>query len=144
MDKDNIFLAHLMRYVFPEFRTDTESSIITRWVLTTRQPNNHAQTPQLAVSALAAAHFGKVHRRQQAIERQMMLYTQVLRQIRRDLCDSARILDSETLASTLLLAVYELISSEHSTAVWLISLESDNLYGLPILYLSHMQLTRHI
>jgi hypothetical protein len=47
-----------------------------------------------------------------------MLYTQVLRQIRRDSCDSALVFDSETLASTFFLVVYELITSKDTTG-WL-------------------------
>jgi hypothetical protein len=118
MDMDKIFLAHLMRNLFPELRIDTESSSMSRWLVTTTQPSTQTYVSQLAVNALAAAYYGKLHCRQQAVDRGTMLYTRVLCEIQKDLCDPERVLDTATLASTLFLAFYELITSKDTTG-WL-------------------------
>lgn len=118
MDTDGIFLAYLMMNIATEPRMGNKSSNISRWVIAATQPNSQTYTSQLAVGALAAAYYGKLHSRQQAINRGTILYTQVLREIRKDLCDRGRALDTATLANTLILATYEFITFKDTTG-WL-------------------------
>lgn len=117
-DNDDIFLAYLMENLLMETGTDTGSSSISRWVVATVQSSSKNYTSRLAVNALAAAYYGKLHSRKHAVDRGTMLYTRVLYEIRKDLHDQERVFDTATLASTLFLAMFELVTFKDATG-WL-------------------------
>ncbi len=118
MDKETIFMTYLMEALFEQTPGAQSPNILT-WMVATMQPNSgQNQTSKLAISALAATYFGKLHSCQSAIERGAVLYTNVLSKIRDDLHDPVRLLETSTLANTLFLAVYELVTFKDITA-WL-------------------------
>lgn len=114
LDEDNVFVTHLIMNLFTAFQgTNTAPSPnISPWLMSSFLPGNHNQAPQLAVRACAAAYFGKIHRQYSAVERGTVLYTQALRQLQKELFDSEQVLKTDTLSATLLLALFEMITSK--------------------------------
>jgi hypothetical protein len=114
LDEDNIFTTHLIMSLFIPFQGSNTmpSPSLSLWLMSSILPSNHNQAPQLAVRACAAAYFGKIHRQCSASERGTVLYTQALRQLQKELFDSEEVLKTDTLSATLLLALFEMITSK--------------------------------
>ncbi|KAK5996300.1 hypothetical protein PT974_03055 [Cladobotryum mycophilum] len=114
INQDDIFMVHLQQSLFATFEKDLESngSDVSPWLKMILQPNNQNRTPELAVRACAAAHYGKLHLYRPASERGTKLYTRILRHLQRDLFDHNRVLDTTTLSTTIFMA---LSSSEDLT-----------------------------
>lgn len=114
VDEDNVFTTHLIRNLFIPFRgsNTVPSPSLSLWLIRSILPSDHSLVPQLAVRACAAAYFGKIHRQSSAAERGTVLYTQALRQLQKELFDSEQVLKTDTLSATLLLALFEMITSK--------------------------------
>ncbi|PON23755.1 hypothetical protein TGAM01_v207402 [Trichoderma gamsii] len=114
LDEDNIFTNHLIMSLFIPFQgsNTVPSPSLSLWLLSSILPSSKNQAPQLAVRACAAAYFGKIHRQCSAAERGTVLYTQALRQLQKELFDSEQVLKTDTLSATLLLALFEMITSK--------------------------------
>lgn len=114
LDEDNLFTTHLIMSLFIPFQGNNTvpGPSLSLWLMSSILPSNHTQAPQLAVRACAAAYFGKIHRQCSAAERGTVLYTKALRQVQKELFDSEQVLKTDTLSATLLLALFEMITSK--------------------------------
>ncbi|EHK48690.1 hypothetical protein TRIATDRAFT_281499 [Trichoderma atroviride IMI 206040] len=114
LDEDNIFTTHLIMTLFIPFKgsNTVPNPSLSLWLMSSILPSDHPQAPQLAVRACAAAYFGKIHRQFSAAERGTVLYTKALRQLQKQLFDSEQVLKTDTLSATLLLALFEMITSK--------------------------------
>ncbi|KAL6890872.1 hypothetical protein GGI43DRAFT_415005 [Trichoderma evansii] len=114
IDEDSVFTTHLIMNLFTAFQgsNTAPSPSISPWLMSSIMPSSQNQAPQLAVRACAAAYFGKIHRQCSAAERGTVLYTQALCQLQKELFDSEQVLKTDTLSATLLLALFEMITSK--------------------------------
>lgn len=114
LDEDNVFTTHLIMSLFIPFKgsNTVPNPSLSLWLMSSILPSNHNQAPQLAVRACAAAYFGKINRQCSAVERGTVLYTQALRQLQKELFNSEQVLKTDTLSATLLLALFEMITSK--------------------------------
>lgn len=96
MDEENVFTTHLMKSLFTGTLEDGNSTDISPLLIATIKQGSQDPTCQLAVDAVAAAYFGKVHSSQQAMNKGAVLYTRVLRKIRDDISDPERIPELST------------------------------------------------
>ncbi|KAL5089133.1 hypothetical protein Trisim1_005986 [Trichoderma cf. simile WF8] len=112
VDEDGLFLNHLIRSLFTasQVESSTSKSRVSPWLIASIRATNHNRIPDLAIRACAAVYFGKTHSQSSAVERGAKLYTHVLRELRKELIDSERVRHSDTLVTTILLALYEMIS----------------------------------
>lgn len=113
-------MSHLIKSLFTVFQGSDAATRpnVSPWLMSSILPNNAHHTPHLAVRACAAAYFGKIHHQWPAVERGTLLYTQALCELRKELVDSDKVLRTETLSTTLLLALFEMITSKDVTG-WL-------------------------
>ncbi|KAK0763429.1 hypothetical protein N5P37_002806 [Trichoderma harzianum] len=112
VDEDGLFLNYLIRSLFTvsQVEISTSKSSVSPWLTASIRATNHSRIPDLAIRACAAMYFGKTHCQLSAVERGAKLYTHVLRELRKELIDSERVRHSDTLVTTILLALYEMIS----------------------------------
>lgn len=112
VDEDGLFLNYLIRSLFTASQVEisTSKSSVSPWLTASIRATNHSRIPDLAIRACAAMYFGKTHCQLSAVERGAKLYTHVLRELRKELIDSERVRHTDTLVTTLLLALYEMIS----------------------------------
>lgn len=119
-DKDNILITHLIHALFIVYQSDheTKSPVVARWIRATTQTTLESRSTELALRAVASVYYGKLHCDRFSADRGAMLYTRALSEIRRDLYDPVRVLETTTLAGTLLLALYEMVTFK-DTFGWL-------------------------
>ncbi|KAE8374367.1 hypothetical protein BDV26DRAFT_296071 [Aspergillus bertholletiae] len=119
-NSDELFMTHLMKSLFITPQTDNNCNIvaISPWVLASLQPDRQKRSAALAVRAAAAAYYGKLYRHHCALTRGATLYTMVLGHVQRDINDPVHAVDTITLANTMFLALYEMITFTDTTA-WL-------------------------
>jgi hypothetical protein len=114
LDEDNVFTTHLIKSLFipSQGSNKVPSPSLSLWLLSSILPSSPKNAPQLAVRACAAAYFGKIQRQVSAVEKGTVLYTKALRQLQRELFDSKQVFRTDTLSATLLLALFEMITSK--------------------------------
>ncbi|KAL7932968.1 hypothetical protein V8C35DRAFT_66971 [Trichoderma chlorosporum] len=112
VDEDGLFLNYLIRSLFTasQVEVSTSRSSVSPWLIASIQATNHNRIPDLAIRACAAVYFGRAHCQLSAVERGAKLYTHVLRELRKELINPERVWHTDTLVTTLLLALYEMIS----------------------------------
>lgn len=112
VDEDDLFLNYLIRSLFTASQVEisTSKSSVSPWLIASIRATNHNRIPDLAIRACAAVYFGKTHCQLAAVERGAKLYTHVLRELRKELIDIERVRHTDTLVTTILLALYEMIS----------------------------------
>lgn len=107
--KDNILISHLMQNLFSDAEDTTIWTERDPWILYAIQHPETEPTSYTSVLALAATFFGRVHKEMTVFEQGTRSYSRALSQLKADLAIPERAVSYSTMASTLILSVYELV-----------------------------------
>ncbi|KAL1961529.1 hypothetical protein VTN77DRAFT_1634 [Rasamsonia byssochlamydoides] len=117
-DEETLFTSHLVSSFFTEAVDSNSSPQVSPWVVFAMQHSSLNCASRLALHALAAAYFGKVHHHQRALRKGALLYVNALRELRGALLHTPHALDATTLTMTLFLAMYESVTF-NDPAAWI-------------------------
>ncbi|KAJ5248774.1 hypothetical protein N7468_000225 [Penicillium chermesinum] len=117
-DQQSMFTSHLIQRMF-SWSNNPSSPFSAAWVqVLLRDSKESPVLSHASIQALSTSFFGKVHGDRQIMQQGAAHYFRALRALQVDLQDPNRVTDDATLMAVLIMAIYELVASEHPSG-WL-------------------------
>lgn len=117
-DSQSMFTSHLIQRMF-SWHDNPTSPFSAAWVQVLLRDQKQSSTlSRASIQALSTSFFGKVHGDYRLMQQGASHYARALRSLQIQLQDPKRVLEDATLMAVLIMAIYEMVASEHPSG-WL-------------------------